>query len=221
MDVTDPFHTSAARRSHHDTLDLPLLPLTSYTNVRAWVEIKSLVAQYEVVHNFRINVFVAMEATYTAFSTAAIVYIAIYGGDASVLATLVAGAFLCSIFFFTTLAAAAKANTENSEGSAKVVQKAYYEIIDVHWHLQKRRDLLLVNNEASDMLRESLMVLQRRLEDIMSCELILRKAVDASREAERRVKLLGIAVNNRMLGTVLVTFVSVVGSALARILYYE
>ena len=71
------------------------------------------------------------------------------------------------------------------------------------------------------MLRESLRVLQRRLEDIMSCELILRKAADASREAERRVKLLGIAVNNRMLGTVLFTFVSVVGSALARILYYE
>ena len=46
-----------------------------------------------------------MEATLVALSVAAIVYIAIYGGDVSVLATLVSGSFLCSIFFFMTLIA--------------------------------------------------------------------------------------------------------------------
>lgn len=64
-----------------------------------------MLTQFDKVHNFRINVFVSMEATLVALSVAAIVYIAIYGGDVSVLATLVSGSFLCSIFFFMTLIA--------------------------------------------------------------------------------------------------------------------
>ena len=86
--------------------------------------------------------------------------------------------------------------------------------------MQKRLNVLLASADQG-VLRESIAALRIRIEDIQSCERILRKAADASAESARQVKLLGIAVNNRMIGTLLVSVVSVVGSSLVRILYYE
>ena len=92
--------------------------------------------------------------------------------------------------------------------------------------MKKRLDVLLSKEvkggrEDAERLRKSITALRSRIDDIESCERILRKAADASIEAGRKVKLVGVGINNRMLGTLLVSFVSVVGSALVRIMYFE